>query len=213
MFQDAGGIRSELRNLADAVAATGLVVRMPNLFYRHGPFAPFDMRTVFSVPSERDRLMGLARSVTTQTAMADVRALLDDADKTPGITAHVAGAFGYCLGGRVAFLAAGYFPQRIQAAASIHGGYLVTAAPDSPHQLTPQIKAKLYFAVADNDNTCTQANVSELRQALDGAGVTYALDFFANRAHGFAVPGTAAFDADASEQHLRRLHQLFETLA
>ena len=42
--------------------------------------------------------------------------------------------------------------DRVGAAASFHGGGLVSQNPDSPHLLVPQMKAQYLFAVAENDD-------------------------------------------------------------
>ena len=59
---------------------------------------------------------------------------------------------GYCMGGPFTMRTAAALPDRIGAAASFHGGGLVTDAPDSPHLLTPKMTAHFLFAVAENDD-------------------------------------------------------------
>ena len=53
----------------------------------------------------------------------------------PEVADTKVGTMGYCLGGGLALNAAGRFPDRVGAAASFHGGRIVTTAPDSPHLL------------------------------------------------------------------------------
>jgi DinB superfamily len=48
--------------------------------------------------------------------------------------------------------AAAALPDRVGAGASFQGGFLVTDQADSPHLLAPRIKARLYFAIASDDN-------------------------------------------------------------
>lgn len=47
---------------------------VPNMHYRHGEFAPFDMATVFGDESERTRLMGMVTSLSADMAELDARA-------------------------------------------------------------------------------------------------------------------------------------------
>lgn len=61
---------------------------------------------------------------------------------------HKLGTQGYCMGGPFVFKTAAQVPDRIGAAATFHGGGLVTDKPDSPHLLAPRIKARMYLAVA-----------------------------------------------------------------
>ena len=56
------------------------------------------------------------------------------------------------MGGPLTFRTAAAVPDRIGAGASFHGGGLVTQAPDSPHTMIPKMKARMYVAVASNDD-------------------------------------------------------------
>jgi len=57
MYPDAGGTRPALREMATRLAALGYAVLLPDVYYRYGPWAPFDMRNVFADTSERNRLL------------------------------------------------------------------------------------------------------------------------------------------------------------
>ena len=58
-YFDAGGVRPAMHQMAARLAAMGYRVALPNLFYRAGDFAPFDLETVWSDPPERARIMAL----------------------------------------------------------------------------------------------------------------------------------------------------------
>jgi carboxymethylenebutenolidase len=62
------------------------------------------------------------------------------------------GTHGYCLGGAYVIKTAALMPDRIGAGVSFHGGFLATDKPTSPHLLAPKIKARLYFAIASDDD-------------------------------------------------------------
>jgi carboxymethylenebutenolidase len=53
VFPDAGGARETMREVGDRLAEMGYVALVPDIFYRAGEWAPFDMATVFSDSSER----------------------------------------------------------------------------------------------------------------------------------------------------------------
>ncbi len=122
MFMDAPGIRPAMEELAARLAAEGFAVLLPDLFYRSGPYEPIDAKQVFSDPAlkeaHRGRHMGL---VTPKAVMADTACLLDWMSASPQIQSGPVGVVGYCMGGRLALIAAGTFPDRIGAAASYHG--------------------------------------------------------------------------------------------
>jgi carboxymethylenebutenolidase len=64
MFMDAGGVRPAMIEMAGHLAGMGYLTLLPEMYYRQGPYKPFDIETAFTDPEERDRLMTLARSLT-----------------------------------------------------------------------------------------------------------------------------------------------------
>src|SRR5436190_22276084 len=77
MYMDAGGIRSEMCQMAGRLASNGYTVLLPNLYYRSEPVAPFDAATVFSNDAEWQRLMGLVQTLSNELRMRDTAAFLD----------------------------------------------------------------------------------------------------------------------------------------
>ncbi len=83
--------------------------------------------------------------------MSDTVAFLDFLARAPEADDEPVGVVGYCMGGRLALIAAGTYSDRIAAAASYHGGGLANDTPSSPHLLAPKMKARLYVAGATED--------------------------------------------------------------
>ena len=187
-FPDAAGVRAVMHEMAERLASAGYLVVLPNFFYRSGDYAPFDIASMFRDPAERQRLGAILELATVRAVMQDTGSLLDAVATRTDAEDLQFGAVGYCMGGRWAFAAAAAHPERIAAAASIHGGYLVTDAPDSPHLQADRIRGRIYLGVADNDASCTPENQAQLAAALDRAGVRYRLELYPGAGHGFAVP-------------------------
>ncbi len=213
-FMDAMGMREALETMAARFADAGYFVMVPNLLYRAGDFKPFDPKVVWTDEGERTRLMNLLASMKDPApTIRDVGLYLDALGKIPEVKAGKAGAVGYCMGGTLAFRSAAAYPDRLAAAASIHGGNPVTDDPNSPHRKARDISARLYFGCADNDRSCTPEQRAALEQALSAAGVAHEIELYPGKAHGFAVLDTPAYDAAAGEQHVERVLRLFaETL-
>ena len=76
------------------------------------------------------------------------------------------------MGGPLTFRTAAIVPDRIGAAATFHGGGLVTDKPDSPHLLIPKMKATVYCAVADNDDKREPTSKDTLKASFASAKVT-----------------------------------------
>ncbi len=214
-FVDAYGVRPATQAMAERLAGLGYVVLLPNLFHRAGDFPKLEVHRVAEDPAERERLMSLIRSLTYERMASDAGAYLDALAAQPGVRADRFGITGYCMGGRMAFLAAAHHPEKVRAAASFHGGGFVTDQPDSPHLLAPRVKASLFFGVADQDRGCTPEHQGVLARALGEADVDYRMELFRGKKHGFAVEDHAgAYDPEAAARHWRRLETFFaETLA
>ena len=56
--------RHHARDGRSELAGYGYAVLLPDVYYRHGDWEPFDMRTVFGDPEQRTRLMAMVGSVT-----------------------------------------------------------------------------------------------------------------------------------------------------
>ena len=212
-YPDAFGPRPSQHQMAERLASHGYLVVLVNTLYRAGAFAPFDIATTFTNPPERDRIMGIMKQASGEAVMRDTAALLAALASEPGAGTGPVGCIGYCMGGRLAFVAAGALPDRVAAAACIHGGGIAVDDPHSPHLQAAKIRAKLYFGVADNDGSCTPESQAKLKAALDAAKVRYQLEVYPGALHGFAVPDFPIYNEAAAEQHWERVIALFgETL-
>jgi len=208
MYPDAGGVRPTFRAMGQHLADLGYAVLVPNMYYRLGEVQPFDMDTVFSNADERKRLMSLVSSVSKAQATVDTGAMLDFLAAQREVADAKVGTTGYCMGGGLALNAAGRFPDRIGAAASFHGGYIASDAPDSPHLLADEMTAKVYVAGAANDASFDDAEFARMSAALTGAGVDHTLVTY-DAAHGFAVPDNPTYDKAAEARHWDALEALY----
>ena len=210
MYTDAFGVRPVSHDMADRLAALGYAVALPNVFYRTPDAGPFDGATAFSDPEIRASLFAVMQKANATAVMHDTGALLAALDEVPVAKGEQVGTIGYCMGGRLAFAAAGAHPGQVAAAASFHGGRLaVDDDPESPHHRAGDVRARLYFGVADNDGSCTPEDQARLSAALDAAKVDYHLELYPGAAHGFAVKDLPPYDEAAAERHWERAAELF----
>jgi carboxymethylenebutenolidase len=96
------------------------------------------------------------------------------------------------MGGELAMRMAAAVPDRVGAGASFHGGGLVTDKPDSPHLLAPKIKARMYFAIATNDDQRQPDAKDKLKEAFAAAKVPAEVELYPNALHGWCVPDMPA---------------------
>jgi carboxymethylenebutenolidase len=209
LYADAGGVRETMRVMADRLAASGYVTLLPDFYYRSGDWAPFDVATMFSDPAERRRLMELVQGVTAEMIGRDAGAFLDFLAERPEVSGTAVGTTGYCMGGRSSLITAGRHPERIGAAASFHGGRLAaTDDPDSPYLLADRLRAAVYVAAAQDDDSFPADQFERLEAAFESAGVRYTMEVYP-AAHGFAVPDNPTYDPAAEQRHWIALSELF----
>ncbi|SPM37456.1 Dienelactone hydrolase [Mycobacterium rhizamassiliense] len=209
MFPDAGGLRHTFDQMATRLASYGYAVLLPDVYYRSGDWAPFDMESVFGDKNERNRLFAMIGGLTQDKVTSDATAFFDYLSARPEVAGKRFGVCGYCMGGRISVTVAGRLPERVAAAASFHGGGLVTDGDDSPHLLAPQMKATVYIGGAEDDASFTVEHAEQLDKALTKAGVQHVIEWY-QAAHGFAVPDNAPYDEAAAEKHWAAMSKLFE---
>jgi carboxymethylenebutenolidase len=203
-FMDAPAIREELRDMARRLSSGGYYVMLPNLYYRAGVMELGPMNEAM-----RERMFELMNGLSIEMVMRDARALLEFAAADPAARPGSVGALGYCMSGQFAINAAANFPDRVAAAASIYGTFLVTDKASSPHLVAQQTKAELYFACAEVDRWAPMETVEALRAAVAGRGALAEVELYPKVEHGFAFPQRAAYDKLSAERHWERLMALY----
>lgn len=201
-LMDAPSIRPALVDMAVRLASAGYYVMLPYLFYRGGPFREFG-----ASDEDMHARRELMDTVTPTNIVSDAEALLAVADADPAARDGKIGTVGFCMSGGLAISLARAMPDRVAAAASIHGAWLIRESADSPHLDLEDVTAEIYLGWADNDPTAPPEQVDELREILEKAGISYELDFFTDAVHGYAPPGDR-YDRHASEMHWERVHSM-----
>lgn len=210
VFPDAGGFRETFREMGDHLASLGFVALVPDVYYRAGEWAPFDMDTAFTDEKERTRLFAIMGTLSNERIIADAGAYADFLLTRPEVSGTAIGTTGYCMGGRMSMLAAGGIGAKVGAAASFHGGRIAVADdPLSPHLAADRITATVYVAGAIDDRSFTPEQAELLDSALTAAGVEHTVEFYPAH-HGFAVPDNGTYDEAASARHWAALTQLYQ---
>lgn len=191
VWPDAFGLRPSMRELAKRLAAAGYSVLVPNPFYRVAKAPVFESAANFNFAGpERAKLTPLMGSIGADgAAERDAAAFVAWLDAQPQVDrSKKIGTQGYCMGGPLVMRTAASQPNRIGAGASFHGGGLVTQNPNSPHLMAPRIRARMYIAVAANDDAQQPDAKTTLKQAFDAAKVANEIEVYSMAQHGWCVP-------------------------
>jgi carboxymethylenebutenolidase len=201
VWTDILGLRPVFREMGRRLAAEGYVVLVPNPFYRNAKAPVVDGSFDFSKPEDRAKVMPMAQALTADANISDAKAYVSFLDAQPQTDKKKKmGVQGYCMGGPLTFRTAATQANRIGAAATFHGGGLVSDKPDSPHLLIPQMKAEVLCCVADNDDKRDPAAKDKLKEAFAAAHLKATVEVFDGCAHGWTVRGSEVYNEAGAER-------------
>jgi carboxymethylenebutenolidase len=208
-LMDAPGIREELYDMARRLATVGYFVLLPNLYYRAGRDTKYGPDVLEHGSAEHTRMRAVRTKMTIPPVMDDVAAMLAFVDAHLHAKKGPVGAHGYCMSGPYALAAAARYPERVAAAASFYGTWLVSDAVESPHLTLGKAKGELYIACAEHDELAPLPMVDELRGLFERSGAGGELEIYPGVHHGFAFPQRWCYDKPAAERHWERLIALY----
>lgn len=209
LLMDAPGIRDELYDMARRLATVGFAVLVPDLYYRAGPANRYGPDVLTEGSPDHTAMRAIRTKMTIPPVMEDVADLLAHIDADPAIAAGPVGVHGYCMSGPYALAAAARYPDRVAAAASFYGTWLVSDAVESPHLSFDKMAGEIYISCAEHDDLAPPEMVSELERLFDASTVNGELEVHPGVHHGFAFPGRWCFDQPAAERHWERLIALY----
>lgn len=116
VFQEAYGVNPHIRDVATRFAAQGFVATAPELFHRTGPGFEGRYGDFEGTKPHYD-------AITTPGLEADIQAAFAWLRQAPGVAGDRIHAVGYCMGGRVSFLANLVVP--VASTVTYYGGGIV----------------------------------------------------------------------------------------
>lgn len=212
MWPDVAGLRDAYKTMARRLAAAGYAVLAVNQYYRAGP-APFVAAMAeWRTPEGQKKLAPGIATLSPANTVTDATALVGWLDRQTAVdTRRKIGMAGYCQTGSFTLRSAAALPRRIGAAASFHGGGLVTDKPDSPHLLFPSMSAASLIAIAQNDDAREPEAKTALRNAADQAGRKAEIEVYPAQ-HGWCTIDSPVYDEVQAERAWSRMLALFATL-
>jgi carboxymethylenebutenolidase len=211
IWPDTFGLRPAFRAMGKRLAESGYSVLVINPFYRvkHAPTAP--EKPDFNDPETRKQLFSLAGALTPATAQTDATAFIAWIDKQAAVdTKKKLATTGYCMGGPFVLRTAGWFPDRVGAGATFHGGGLVTDKPDSPHLLIPKMKGQFLIAIAQNDDEKQPEAKDVLKKSFGDAKLKSEVEVYA-APHGWCPPDAQVYNKELAEKAWERQLVLFKS--
>jgi carboxymethylenebutenolidase len=187
VFQEAFGVNAHIRDVAERFAKQGYVAIAPELFHRTGPGFEGSY-TDFST------CMPHMQALTPENLIKDAEAAFDWLQKNPRVLPNSTASVGYCMGGRVSFLANSALP--LKAAISYYGGGIAPALLPRAAQL----HAPMLFFWGGLDTHIPPDQIRAVIDALKEANKTYVNVEFSDAGHGFSCDVRASYKETAARQ-------------
>jgi carboxymethylenebutenolidase len=184
LFQEAFGVNAHIRDVAERFAAQGFLAIAPELFHRTTP----GFECAYSEFAKAAPHLG---AITEAGLDADVRAAYKWLGGE-GVEDNTA-AVGYCLGGRVSFVANSAVP--LKAAVSYYGGRIPTVLHRAPALTGPML-----FFWGGLDHHIPEDQRRSVISGVRQAGKTFVDVEFSHADHGFFCDARPSYIAEAAAQ-------------
>jgi carboxymethylenebutenolidase len=184
VFQEAFGVNAHIRDVADRFARQGFLAIAPELFHRTTP--GFDCAY-----SEFATAMPQLEAITEQGLDADARAAYGWLERA-SVGGNVA-SVGYCLGGRVSFVANSGLP--LKAGVSYYGGRIPTILGRAPKLAGPML-----FVWGGLDHHVPDEQRQAVIKGVRDADKTFVDVVFSHADHGFFCDARPSYQPEAAAQ-------------
>jgi carboxymethylenebutenolidase len=193
VFQEAFGVDKHIRDVTARFANEGYLAIAPELFHRTAP-AGFEGNT-----SDFQSVMPHVQALNDKNLEADVRAAHDGLLQRSTIEAQRIACVGFCMGGRVSFLANLVLPLR--AAISFYGGG-IAKSERGPGLLgrAEETKAPILLFWGGKDKHIGPEQRQAVNEALRKAQKTFASMEFADADHAFFNDTRPSYSKTAAVQ-------------
>ncbi len=197
-WPDIAGIRRSHLEMARRTAEAGYAVLLVNPYYRDAEGVIWEDFASFA-DGGWDKAREMRAKLSSFAIKRDTNAIVSWLDGQAAVdSARGIGVEGYCMGGPFTIYGAHAEPDRVKAAASFHGGGLVSDDAESPHRLLVDTAAQMLIAIAKNDDAKAPADKTTFREAADAAGRAAKIEVYAGD-HGWTVPDSPAYAKEAAE--------------
>ena len=197
LFQEIFGVNEHIRAVAEQYALDGFVVLAPDVFWRQAPRVELGYKG-----EDRQRAIALMQAQQPADLLADIHAAAATLRARPETAGRKLGAIGYCMGGRLAYVAAA--KAGVDAAVPFYGGGIHNTL-----DIAGDITCPVQFHYAENDSNIPLEAVERVRTALPQAEVLV----YPGSTHGFNCWARASYHApSAALSHGRSLQFLAQAL-
>jgi carboxymethylenebutenolidase len=195
VIQEAFGLNAHIKDVARRVAAEGYVALAPDLFHRGGTgrTAGYD---------ELPKALELMGALKDDEIVVDVASAIAHLERDLRVRAGRIGIMGFCMGGRVSYLAACALPDKIAAANPYYGGGI-------PVDRTATLRAPVLAFFGEDDPFIPLDQVEKLRTEAARLGKQVEIVVYPKAPHGFFCNERDSYRPDAARDAWERTKTFF----
>jgi len=176
VIQEAFGVNDHIKKVTERIAAEGYVAIAPDIFHREAErIIPY---------SEMPKAIATMQRVVDSKAMEDVGAAIAHLKSQSNVKSGSLGVIGFCMGGRLTYLAAAHHNKDVKCAVPFYGGGIPMGNP-SPLSRTGEIKCPMYLFFGAKDPLIPLDQVNQIKAELTAKKVPFQMEIYPEPGHGF----------------------------
>ena len=195
VIMEAFGLNGHIKDVTKRIAAEGYVALAPDLYYRGGKGRAVGY-------DQLPEAIALMQSTKDPEIVADVAAAIAHFEGQPFVRRDRIGITGFCMGGRVSYLAACELPGKLKAAVPFYGGGL-------PIEKTEKLGCPVLAFFGEKDPWIPLDTVEALKREAERTRKSVETVVYPGADHGFFCDERGSYQAEAAGDAWARLKTFF----
>jgi len=197
VIQEAFGLNDHMKDVTRRIAAEGYTALAPDVYWRGGKGRAVGY-------DDLPAAIGMMQALKDTEVVVDLAGAIAWLEKQPSVRADRIGITGFCMGGRISYLAACELPDKIRAAVPFYGGGI-------PVDKTAKLRSPVLAFFGEKDAFIPLESVEALKTEAKKHGKQVEVVVYPGADHGFFCNERASYQAAAAKDAWERLKKFFAT--
>jgi carboxymethylenebutenolidase len=195
VIQEAFGLNDHIKDVTRRIAGEGYTALAPDVYWRGGKGRAVGY-------DDLPAAIGMMQALKDTEVVADLAGAIAWLEKQPSVRADRIGITGFCMGGRISYLAACELPDKIRAAVPFYGGGI-------PVDKTAKLRSPVLAFFGEKDAFIPLDSVEALKAEAKKHGKQVEVVVYPGADHGFFCNERASYQAAAAKDAWERLKKFF----
>ena len=195
VIQEAFGLNDHMKDVTRRIAAEGYTALAPDVYWRGGKGRAVGY-------DDLPAAIGMMQALKDTEVVADLAGAIAWLEKQPSVRADRIAITGFCMGGRISYLAACELPDKIRAAVPFYGGGI-------PVDKTAKLRSPVLAFFGEKDAFIPLESVEALKAEAKKHGKQVEVVVYPGADHGFFCNERGSYQAAAAKDAWERLKKFF----